>query len=76
VIERYVPAVPLSRDKQRYQRLRESLALYRAVFGQARQEDLLQYLTTRIPDESLQKTFDRLRIDLSPCPLRKEVAGR
>src|SRR5690606_37490447 len=33
-IERHVPALPLSRDLARYAALRESLALYRMVFGQ------------------------------------------
>lgn len=71
VIERYVPAVPLSREVQRYQRLRESLALYRAVFGQARQEDLLRYLSDRIPQDTLREILEQLRVDLSPA----EVPG-
>lgn len=43
-IERYVPALPLSRDHERLAALRRSLAVYRMVFGQPRQEDLLAYL--------------------------------
>lgn len=39
--------MPLSRDHQRWERLRESLALYRLAFGQPRQEDFLQLLAAR-----------------------------
>ena len=38
-IERYVPTFALSRDVERFKTLRESLALYRMVFGQLRQEE-------------------------------------
>ena len=34
-------ALPLSRDEEQWKRLQESLALYRLVFGQPRQEDML-----------------------------------
>lgn len=41
-IERYVPALPLSREVSRYRRLRRTVGAYRSVIGQARQEDLLR----------------------------------
>lgn len=44
VIERHVPALPLSRDVDRLEDLRQSLAVYRLVFGQSRQEDLVAFL--------------------------------
>lgn len=43
-IERHVPQVPMSRDSQRYTRVRDTLTLYRLAFGQPRQEDLLALL--------------------------------
>ena len=43
-IERHVPALPLSRDVARLERVRRMGALYRMVFGQMRQEDLLGVL--------------------------------
>lgn len=46
-IERHILAMPLSRDHQRWERLRESLTLYRLAFGQPRQEDLLALLAAR-----------------------------
>jgi hypothetical protein len=43
-IERHVPALPLSREREQICRLSQSLALYRMVFGQPRQEDLVRHL--------------------------------
>src|SRR5262245_52808757 len=43
-IERHVPAHPYSREVLRHENLRRSLVLYRMVFGQNRQEDLVSYL--------------------------------
>lgn len=65
-VQRYIPALPLSRDNERLEHLRHTLVAYRMVFGQPRQEDLVNYLQTRMgreldPDELLQ-----YRIDLSP----------
>ena len=41
-IERYVPALPLSKEASRYRRLRRTVGAYRSAIGQARQEDLLR----------------------------------
>jgi uncharacterized membrane protein YkvA (DUF1232 family) len=47
-IRRHVPFFATSRDALRYERLKTGLALYRLVFGQANQEDLLEHLQERI----------------------------
>jgi hypothetical protein len=65
-IERRVPMLPLSRERGRYQRLRRSLAVYRMVFGQPRQEDLLAHLRQRIRDEALLERLARQQIRLEP----------
>lgn len=65
-IDRHVPVLPLSRDLDRYEALRKSLAAYRMVFGQARQEDLMDYLLSRLPEKELRALTDKLTIDLSP----------
>jgi len=65
-IERFVPALPLSRDQQRLADLRRSLAVYRMVFGQPRQEDLLAYLLARRPRSELRPLLADLRVDLTP----------
>ena len=70
-IERHVPALPLSRDRERMQELQKSLAVYRMVFGQSRQEDLAAFLMSRLGKEDM----DKLRIDLSP-PHESDVDRR
>ena len=60
-IDRYVPAMPLSRESQHYQRLLRTVGAYRLVLGQPRQEDLLRYL-----GGSTTADLDKLRIDLAP----------
>jgi len=65
-IERQVPLVPLTREVDQLRRLRASLAAYRLVFGQPRQEDMVAYLGDRMPLDELAKLAERLRIDLTP----------
>jgi len=65
-IERHVPILPLSREVEQLARLRRSLAAYRLVFGQPRQEDLADYLRDRMTPEDLTRLVDQLRIDLTP----------
>jgi hypothetical protein len=65
-IERRVPALPLSREILRMADLRRTLAVYRMVFGQPRQEDLIEYLTTRFSGPELEKICSELRVDLTP----------
>ena len=43
-IERRVPLFPLSREHGQLRRLKRGLALYRLIFGQPRQQELLEYL--------------------------------
>ncbi len=65
-IERHVLAPQLSRDRRRLAELKRSLVLYRMVFGQARQGDLVEYLATRISPQERDKLIEVLRIDLEP----------
>lgn len=65
-IERHVPALPFSREVERLSGLRRALAIYRMVFGQSRQEDLLIYLLAEIPEEKRNEIVSELQIDLSP----------
>lgn len=62
-IERIVPMYPFSRDENSYERLIKILSLYRLTLGQARQEELLEYLFQNCEStEDLQNMF----INLSP----------
>lgn len=62
-IERLVPMYPMSKDEINYERLIKILSLYRLTLGQARQEELLEYLFREFDDTSKLKN---LFIDLSP----------
>ena len=65
-IERHVPALPLSRDADQLRALKQTLAVYRMVFGQPRQDDLTTFLLDRCSSETLRDIEPILRIDLSP----------
>ena len=71
-IERYVPALPLSRDARQLADLKRSMAAYRLVFGQPRQEDLVAYLANRFDDAQLEQLMTELRLDVTPPPLAAE----
>jgi hypothetical protein len=45
---------------------RTATAVYRLVFGQPRQDDLVEYLKRHIPEDQLEELVGRLKIDLSP----------
>ncbi len=65
-IERYVPSLPLSRDRGRLATMQRSLAVYRMVFGQPRQEDLLAFLLEHMDERDVERLVSSLQIDLSP----------
>jgi len=65
-IIRHVPTLPLSRDIEKLDDLHRSLAVYRMVFGQPRQEDLLHFLRSKIRGNDELQELTIHRIDLSP----------
>ena len=65
-IERHVPILPLSRDAHRLVLLRQALTVYRMVFGQNRQEDLVAYLLNQLTEAEIEDLMGRLQIDLRP----------
>lgn len=67
-IERHVPRIPLSREEGRLTDLRRSLALYRLVFGQPRQEELVELLKQKFSDSdlALAELINTLKVDLTP----------
>jgi hypothetical protein len=70
MIERHLPMLPLSKEISIVPDLKRSLAVYRMVFGQPRQDDLLEYLSQQFTPEQLAKHFENLRIDLTPPATR------
>jgi hypothetical protein len=65
-IDRNVPALPFSREVERLNGLRRALAIYRMVFGQIRQEDLIAYLLAKIPESERDAIVAELQINLRP----------
>lgn len=74
-IERRVFDMAFSRDEARYKRLRKSLSLYRLVFAQPRQEDLLAYLTGQLGLELGAEVAARWKISLAPPSLAQRDEG-
>lgn len=65
-IERYIPCLPLSRDIERLKDLKRTLVAYRMVFGQPRQEDLIEFLKPLLDKKEIHEEIQNFRIDLSP----------
>jgi hypothetical protein len=65
-IERRVPLIPFSREVGQLHRLKRNLALYRLVFGQPRQEDLLAHLTERLTSPAAMSRAASWQLSLSP----------
>ena len=72
-IERHVPAIPFSREIERLHDLRRALAIYRMVFGQSRQEDLIAYILNEIPEPDRLTLASELRMDLKPRACRRKL---
>jgi hypothetical protein len=73
-IERYVPALPMSREVEKLDELKRSLAAYRLVFGQPRQEDLALWLA-QLSRRGRTLDVAGLALDLSPRPVRRRQTG-
>lgn len=72
-IERIVPMYPFSRDELAYERLIKILSLYRLTLGQARQEELLEYIFQNCADvDEMKKLF----INLSPYYKNADKEGQ
>ncbi len=64
-IERHLPVLPFSREIPHIDRLKRGLVLYRMVFGQPRQEDLLDFLQRTVDDAHVADVLNH-RINLEP----------
>ena len=71
-IQRCLASLPLSREQHSYQALKQSLAVYRMVFGQARQEDLIEYLLQHMPEDRVDALARQLQMDLAPPRYKQE----
>jgi hypothetical protein len=73
-IERYVLALPFSKDAERLRNVLRQLTLYRMVFGQPRQEDLITYLRDHMGQDDAEQLAELARIDLGPRHLSVPTA--
>ncbi len=64
-----------SREATRLPALRQSVAVYRMVFGQPRQDDLVDYLVRHVDAKWLEQVSEELRIDLTP-PARSSSGAK
>jgi hypothetical protein len=65
-VERRVPLLPYSREVERLRRLKRNLAIYRLVFGQPRQEDLLTHLTEHMSEAQAEQASASWALSLQP----------
>jgi len=65
-IERIIPLFPLSREIGHLERLKKSLVVYRSIFGQPRQEELVEFMKENLPEDEVKDMFEYAIIDLSP----------
>lgn len=72
-IERHIPTLPLSREIPHMEQLRRSLVLYRMVFGQNRQEDLVRYLLENVTKDRVQELTELYRVSLAPPQRRTSL---
>lgn len=68
-VERRVPLLPYSKEEELYARLKRQLTIYKLVFGQPRQEELVNLLNqSEIPEDKLRE----LMIDLKPPLIERD----
>jgi hypothetical protein len=74
-VHRFVPALPLSNDRARADRLKKAVASYRLAFGQPRQDELLAYLDEEVDPGLLERIASELRIDITPLAASSPSKG-
>jgi hypothetical protein len=65
-IERYVPIYPFSKDVEKFRQMIKVLTYYRLTFGQPRQEDLVECLSSLGYESNEIELLDDLMMKLSP----------
>jgi hypothetical protein len=67
-IRRHVFSYWASRDREKYDRLKQDLALYRLAFGQVNQADLLARLRERARGDGVGRGLEAYMLNLAPFP--------
>jgi hypothetical protein len=74
-IERRIPLLPFSKEVQKLEMLKRGLVLYRLVFGQPRQEELMAFLAANLGEDAIDEATRTLPISLEPPALAEGVGG-
>ena len=74
-IERRIPLLPFSKEVQKLEILKRGLVLYRLVFGQPRQEELMAFLAANLGEDAIDEATRTLPISLEPPALAEGVGG-
>ncbi len=74
-IERRIPLLPFSKEVQRLETLKRGLVLYRLVFGQPRQEELIAFLAANLGESEIYEAARTLPISLEPPAFIDGVSG-
>ena len=74
-IERRIPLLPFSKEVQKLEALKRGLVLYRLVFGQPRQEELITFLAANLGENEIYEAVRTLPISLEPPALPDEASG-
>ena len=71
-IERQIPLLPPSREVGQLAWLKKTLVAYRSAIGQPRQEELTEFLLSRLAPDKLAAFTEACSVDLSP-PARQST---
>ena len=74
-IERRIPLLPFSKEVQKLEALKRGLVLYRLVFGQPRQEELITFLAANLGENEIYEAVRTLPISLEPPALPDEASS-
>jgi hypothetical protein len=69
-VRRYLFALPMSRDEQKYERLQNQRLIYRLALGHPNQDDLVK--TLAVTDDETLRLLQSLALDLSPYSAMKK----
>ena len=64
------------KEVEKLEMLKRGLVLYRLVFGQPRQEELMAFLSANLGEDAIYEAIKTLPITLEPPALADGVGGR
>lgn len=74
-IERRIPLLPFSKEVQKLEILKRGLVLYRLVFGQPRQEELMAFLGSNLGEDEIYEAARTSLISLEPPAFAEKIGS-